>query len=49
MSLLKEAARRRRAEREMYRRSIQYAITHAISPRDRNELIAMATAQGLAV
>jgi hypothetical protein len=47
MSKLLHAVRDRRARRAEYRRSIHYAIRHAISENDRNELITMATAQGV--
>ncbi len=42
-----QAVRHRRARRAEYRHSIDYAIRHAISENDRNELMTMATAQGV--
>jgi hypothetical protein len=49
MNRVVKAARDRRAKREEYRKSIQYAIAHAISASDRNELITLAGQQGVYV
>lgn len=49
MSGIRRAARARRQRREQYRNSIHYAIAHATSESERNELITIASAQGVSV
>ena len=47
MTRLAQAARRRRARREAYRNSVHYAIAHAMSDSERNDLITLASEQGV--
>ena len=49
MNKLRRAAQARRARVEQYRNSIHYAITHAGSESERNELIDLAIHQGVRV
>lgn len=49
MTSIRKAAQARRQRREQYRNSIHYAIAHAATESERNELIAMACAQGVSV
>jgi hypothetical protein len=49
MNRIRKAAEARRARFEQYRNSIHYAITHASSESERNELIDLAIQQGVLV
>ncbi len=49
MTRLSKAINDHRLRREEYRNSIHFAITHAISESDRNELMMLASAQGVSV
>jgi hypothetical protein len=47
MTRIRRAARARRQRREYYRNSIHYAIAHATSERERNDLTMLAGEQGV--
>ena len=47
MNRLRRAAQARRERREQYRGSIHYAIAYAATDKERNELIALASQQGV--
>ena len=49
MSRLHRVLQARRARREQYRSSIQYAIAHACTERERTELTTLAGQQGALV
>ena len=49
MNRIRRAAEVRRARSEEYRNSIHYAITHASTESERNELIDLAIQQGVRV
>lgn len=49
MTRIAQAARKRRERREAYRRSVHYAIAHATSDSERNELVLLASEQGVSV
>lgn len=49
MSRLMMAARRRRTRRDAYRNSVHYAIAHAMSESERNDLMMLACEQGVQV
>ena len=46
MNLIRRTSEARRRRRELYRNSIHYAIAHAMSESERNELTLLATRQG---
>jgi hypothetical protein len=49
MNRIRRAVDARRARSEQYRNSIHYAISHASSESERNELIDLAIQQGIRV
>jgi len=49
MTGIRKAAKIRRERRELYRNSIHYAIAHAATESERNELVVLASAQGVLV
>ncbi|MET3806160.1 hypothetical protein ABIB25_003169 [Nakamurella sp. UYEF19] len=49
MIRIAQAARKRRERREAYRKSVHYAIAHAMSDSERNDLLLLAGEQGVLV